>query len=365
MSAAARRGRAVPGLPDLRVRVLRAVHRRHRRSHRPPPHAGHLQQRDLPDVVRLRHDDDVAADAGDRVRARPVLVGPADLRRRLRHRPDARQPPRRRHRLLRHLHDPRRRRRARGRPLGLSARLALALRLHRHIEFDDGDYCDAVGGISTQCRRGREAVAVARSAGVASDDRVADAVPAFVRLRRHHELRGDLCEGARRHAAESVLFGLRGRDGVDAAVFRDACRSHRSGEGAGAVSAADGVWLCAAGDWRIEGHVDCRGARLWHGLRLGVSGVRGVRDASRRGHEARRGVWRHPRGARHGDWLRLDHAGMDHPALRVFGGVFHGGLRGPARAAVVPVHAPARARTSIDRDVTLFAQRRPARSPPA
>ena len=201
------RGRAVPRLPDLRVRLLRAVHRRHRRSHRPPPHAGHLQQRDLPDVVRLRHDDDVAADAGDRVRARPVLVGPADRGRRLRHRPDARQPPRRRHRLLRHLDDPRRRRRPRGRPLGLSARLALALRLHWHIEFDDGDYCDAVGGISTQYRRGGEAVAVARSAGVARDDRVADAVPDFVRLRGHHELRGDLREGERGHAAEPVLFG--------------------------------------------------------------------------------------------------------------------------------------------------------------
>ena len=108
--------------------------------------------------------------------------------------------------------------------------------------------------------------------------------------------------------------------------------------------------LCAAGDWRIEGHVDCRGARLRHGLRLGVSGVRGVRDASRRGHEARRGVRRHPRGARHGDRLRLDHAGLDHPASRFFGGVWHGGVRGLACAPVVPVHAPARARASIDRD---------------
>ncbi len=100
-------------------------------------------------------DHDLAAHAGDRLRARPVLVRPAHRRRRLRHRPDARQPPRRRHRLLRHLHDPRRRRRPRGRTLGLPARLALALRLHRHIEFDDGDYCDAVGGISTQYRRGK------------------------------------------------------------------------------------------------------------------------------------------------------------------------------------------------------------------
>ena len=43
------------------------------------------------------------------------------------------------------------------RPLGLPARLALALRLDRHVESDDGAYCDAVGGISTQYRRGREA----------------------------------------------------------------------------------------------------------------------------------------------------------------------------------------------------------------
>ena len=60
------------------------------------------------------------------------------------------------------------------------------------------------------------------------------------------------------------------------------------------------------------------GARLRPGLRLGVSGVRGLRDASRRRYEARRGVRRHPRGARHGHRLRLDHAGLDHSALTAF-----------------------------------------------
>ncbi len=146
--------------------------------------------------------------------------------------------------------------RPRGRPLGLSARLALALRLHRHIEFDDGAYCDAVGGISTQYRRGGDALAVARSAGVAGDDRVADAVSCCRSATGASRASWRFIRRSSGSTPPSLFFSVvRGRDGFDAAVFGDAGRSHRSGEGAGAVSAADGRWATRC--WRLADRKGC------------------------------------------------------------------------------------------------------------
>ena len=168
----------------------------------------------------------------------------------------------------------------------------------------------------------RAAWSLARPGRVAGAGAVGHAVPLLLRLRRHHQLRGDVQRGLRRVAAGALLHRVLGRH-----PGRRAPIVARLGDRVGhrrvllpcLVLVVAG--LRAARRGRQPDGVRALGAGLRHRLRIGLSALPRPPDAPRRPGAARRGVRQHPGGVRHRHRHRVDGHRLDRPALRLPSGL--------------------------------------------
>ena len=154
------RGRPVPGLADLCLGGVGADHRRHRRSHGQAQGADRGEPGDHGVLAALRGGAVVPGHPGPRAGARRVLVGPAVLVQRLRHRHRPEVAPRRGAGLCRLCQHPGRRRRAVDRPVGVRAG-----RLDGAVPRDGGaEPADGLHRVAAAARPApRDAAAVAQA----------------------------------------------------------------------------------------------------------------------------------------------------------------------------------------------------------